>query len=102
MTLLTFTGIALILLGAAIWRFKWIHLLSNINVKAVNITNKSLLARFAGGYIMLVGVILLILGYLTKCLTTERELLPLVGGSVVVIFLLTGIYLAGLGRYTKK
>ena len=90
------------LLGAGIWRFEWIHLLSNVDVNAVEPTRKSALARFAGGFVMLVGVLIGLLAYLIERLTTEQELLILIGCAVAIIFLLTGIYLVGLGRYMKK
>lgn len=99
---MTFIGVALMLLGTAIWRFEWVNLLSNVDVNAVEPARKSALARFAGGFVMTIGGLIGLLAYLMERLTTERELLILIGCAVGIIFLLTGIYLVGLRRYMKK
>ena len=91
--LMTFIGVAIMVLGAAIWRFNWIRLLSNVDINAVDEIKKEALARFAGGFVLLVGGLITLLAYLTERLTTERELLLLIGCAVVIIFILTGIYL---------
>lgn len=38
--LMTSIGVAILLLGAAIWRFNWIYLLSNVDTNAVDETKK--------------------------------------------------------------
>ena len=100
--LLLFIGFGIILLGLCIWRFQWIHLLSNVDVNQVESGEESNLARFAGFYIVMVGVILMLLGYLVQYAVTEQQMLTAVLLTVVGIFVMTGIYLSGHSRYLKK
>ncbi|SOD81614.1 hypothetical protein [Spirosoma fluviale] len=96
------TGIGLALLGAGIWRYKATHLLSNVDSSQVDPSRKGDLARYAGLYCMGIGGIFLGLAFVIERFTTEKELLFIIGGTVVVIMIATAIYLSGLGRFMKK
>ncbi|MCX6216105.1 hypothetical protein [Spirosoma sp.] len=96
------TGIGLALLGAGIWRYKATHLLSNVDSNQVDPSKKDGLARYAGLYCIGVGGIFFGLSFVIERFTTERELLLVIGGTVVLIMIATAIYLSGLGRFMKK
>lgn len=100
--LMTVVSLGLILLGAAIWRFKLVRLLSNVDVNRVDWTRKDELARYAGCFIMLIGIVFGVLAYFIDRVTTERGSIVLAGCTILVIMSFTVIYLAGLGRYMKK
>ncbi len=68
-------GVLLILLGIAIWRYKLIHLLSNVDVDKVINPEKSL--RLAATYIIILGVTLIIFGGVTPHLSKEQILIAI-------------------------
>ena len=89
-------------LGAGIWRFEWIHLLNNIREDEVDPAKKSNLARFAGRHLVVVGLILLLPGLLMNMIQTKTEILIVILLAVVGIFVVSGFYLKGLGKFLKK
>lgn len=95
-------SVALMLLGAVIWRFRLIHLLSNVDMKEVDDTRKLGLARYAGCFVILVGGIFAVLAYLIGNVTTEREMLILLACMIPIIMIATVFYLAGLKKFMKK
>ncbi|GAB3013445.1 hypothetical protein [Spirosoma pulveris] len=96
------TALGLAVLGAYIWRYKAINLLSNVDSRQVNPSKKGELARYAGLYCVGIGSIFFGLSFVIERFTTERELLLVIGAAVVVIMIATAIYLSGLGRFMKK
>lgn len=99
--ILAVVGLFVIFLGAMVWRFRWINLLSNVDINQVDHVRKAALARYAGCFIMALGSQLVLLAYLLGHATTERAQLILLACMLPVIMATTVIYIAGLGRYMK-
>ncbi|MVM41957.1 hypothetical protein GO730_37030 [Spirosoma sp. HMF3257] len=95
-------GLGIMLLGVAIWRFKLINILSNVDMSQVDLTKKDDLARYAGCFLLLIGGIFSIVAYLLGLVETERGILVLLACIIPLIMVSCIFYLAGLGRYMKK
>lgn len=89
-------------LGATIWRFEWIHLLSNVRAEEVDPSKKSDLARFAGRFMIGIGLLLVLLPFVIRNVQAEGEQLLAIFLVVVGIFAATGFYLKGLRQFLKK
>ncbi len=93
---------ALLLLGAAIWQFKLVHLLSNVDMDQIDPAKKGALARYAGSFVAVVGVVFLVLGYLVMKTISERDVVVLMACLIPVMMVISVTYMVGMGRFTKK
>jgi hypothetical protein len=66
-------GLLFILLGAGIWRFKLINLLSNVDKKRVIDQDKA--TKVAGYYLILLGICFVAFGYMAKKMNDKTILL---------------------------
>lgn len=97
-----FVGIALILLGAAIGQFRLAHLLANVDMDQVDPARKGALARYAGSFVAVIGVVFLMLGYLVMKASSERDVVVLMACLIPVMMVISVTYMVGLGRFMKK
>ncbi|NBB23376.1 DUF3784 domain-containing protein [Runella sp. CRIBMP] len=96
------TGSFLIGLGVFIWKKQAIYLLSNFPRDPNELTDPKGLARWAGIFIIFIGLIFFISGGLTMWLKgTKYELLTIVF-LLISTFLLTITYLIGGQRFVKS
>jgi len=93
-------GALIALLGAAVWQFKLTTWLSNIN--NLDVTNHAGLARYAGLFLIGLGVYAVLCGYFAQQTTTQS------GQIAVMILFVIGAqlsmvgYMYGLRKYTKQ
>lgn len=96
------TGSLLVGLGLFIWKKQAIYLLSNFPHDPHKLTDKKALARWAGTFIMLIGVIFFISGGLAWWLKGTKYESLIIVLLLLSTFLLTIIYLIGGQRFVKK
>ncbi|WP_019987427.1 hypothetical protein [Rudanella lutea] len=92
-------GSILALLGLAIWRFKLTSWLSNVN--NLDVKDHDGLARFAGIFLIGLGVYAVLCGYLAQQTTTQNGQI-----GVMILFVLGSQlaivgYMYGLRKYTR-
>jgi O-antigen/teichoic acid export membrane protein len=81
-------GLLLILLGAGIWRFKLINLLSNVDKKRVIDQDKA--TKVAGYYLILLGICFFTFGYIAHNMNDKTILLIIacfIPANMVVVVL---------------
>lgn len=93
-------GLLLIGLGGLIWKFEWIHLLNNFRYRAIR--DRAGLARWAGQFLLLLGVLLLSFGGLMAAAGDERTRHWLAFGMVLSMGLSVVIYGKGGRRFVEK
>lgn len=68
-------GIVVILLGACLWRFRLVHLLSTVDKS--RIIDKEKAVRLTGSYLILLGACFLLFGYYLPDLTDKHIVLTI-------------------------
>lgn len=91
-------GLFLILLGITIWKYRLIHLLNNVD--ATEVINPEKSVRWAGIYLISLGIVFIIFGGIAPSLSKEQILVSiLIFLPVNLVF--TVLYLVAYRKNTR-